>query len=242
MKKAAIAFLLLCTLLLGACFRFDDKDRGDSKKAEDAVTDEEKGTEESGENKQPSEPPEPTPPEPAPTEPTPLPPLPPPTTPDPAPKPPQPPQPNSDDQPLEFSEEILATVPESTLAQVQQSLNGLGDPPQGTITFNGFYVYQELLSSGTFQVDVFVRNGFDYPVSNINGDVLVTIKKKNASGQEEDVEVAKAYFDVSFLGTIQPGSTKLATLIFYPEAVKVDNLTELDFSMYYLHTNMYYNY
>lgn len=237
MKKAAIAFLLLCTFLLGACFRFDYKERADSKKAEETETDEDKGTEESGDKQPP--PPEPTPPEPAPTEPTPLPPLPPPTSPDPTPKPPQP---NAGDQPLEFSEDVLATIPEATLAQVQQALNGLGNPPRGTITFNGFYVYQELLSSGTFQVDVFVRNGFDYPVSNINGDVLVTIKKKNGAGQEKDIEVAKAYFDVSFLGTIQPGSTKLATLIFYPEAVKVDNLTELDFTMYYLHTNMYYNY
>lgn len=238
MRKAAIAFLLLCTFLLGACMRLDYKDKDEDKddsKVEDTVKEDQKGSEDT-EDKQPPPPEQTPPPLPAPPDVDPVPT--PPPTPDPAPKP----QPDGSDQPLEFSEQILQTVPEATLAEIQRALNGLGDPPKGTITFNGFYVYEELLGSGTFQVDVFVRNGFDYPVSNINGDVLVTVKKKNAAGQEEDIEVAKAYFDVSFLETIQPGSTKVATLIFYPEAVLVDNLTELDFSMYYLHTNMYYNY
>lgn len=57
-------------------------------------------------------------------------------------------------------------------------------------------------------MDVFVRNGFDYPVRGINGEIHVIVPHKNEAGVTEKVEIAVAYFALSFMGTIQPGSIK----------------------------------
>lgn len=57
-------------------------------------------------------------------------------------------------------------------------------------------------------MDVFVRNGFDYPVRGINGEIHGIVPHKNEAGVTEKVEIAVAYFALSFMGTIQPGSIK----------------------------------
>jgi SLAP domain-containing protein len=151
-------------------------------------------------------------------------------------------EPSLKEQPIEFSEEVLESASEETINKVKNVLNTLGDAPKDTITFNGMYVYEEEKENGVLKMDVFIRNGFDFPVDNLNGDVSVTIKHKNEEGKEIDLEIADANFDLSNVGTLQAGSTKVWTLIFNSEHVLVDNLEEFKFDEYTVSTNINYNY
>jgi SLAP domain-containing protein len=151
-------------------------------------------------------------------------------------------EPSLKEQPIEFSPEVLESASEETINEVKNVLNTLGDAPKDTITFNGMYVYEEEKANGIFKMDVFIRNGFDFPVDNLNGDVSVTIQHKNEEGKEVDLEIADANFDLSDVGTVQAGSTKVWTLIFNPEYVLVDNLEEFKFDEYSVSTNIEYSY
>ncbi|WP_163969365.1 SLAP domain-containing protein [Oceanobacillus halotolerans] len=129
------------------------------------------------------------------------------------------------EQPIVWTEEQLEINEEDDLKQVQYSLNELGDVEKDAIAINGRF---QLDSEGKQELvlQVFIRNGYDVPIYNINGDidVVVTETEVDENGEEIEVEtpIASAYFDLSNIGTIPAGSTKWWSIRYAEDYLLVD--------------------
>ncbi|WP_223701100.1 SLAP domain-containing protein [Sutcliffiella deserti] len=130
------------------------------------------------------------------------------------------------DQPLHFTQKMIDGLAPEALATLQKVLNELGDPPKDTITIHNFFFYEEHLESDYIVFNAFIRNGFDYPVSNLHGPVSLTAEAWDENDELVDVEVARMTMEFDGLGTIEPGATGLATIYFGPESIMVSNLEE----------------
>ncbi len=126
----------------------------------------------------------------------------------------------------------MSTVDQESLDQLQQLVNGFGEPTAGQIDFNGVYAtYQE---DGTLYVEVFVRNGTEHTIYNIESELKVL----DANGEEI---IASAFFSFpeSDFGTLAPGKSRFWTLTFGPEYVYNGSY---DLQNYVIQQNSTYNY
>lgn len=131
------------------------------------------------------------------------------------------------DQPLQFTQDMRDWLAPEILVTLQKTLNELGDPPKDTITINNFFFYEQHLESNDYIVfNAFIRNGFDYPVSNLHGPISLTGEALDENDELVDAEVAGMTMKFVGLDTIEPGGTGLATIYFGPDSIMVSNLDD----------------
>ncbi|MCA1320241.1 hypothetical protein LC085_10015 [Bacillus tianshenii] len=131
------------------------------------------------------------------------------------------------DQPLQFTQDMRDWLAPEILVTLQKALNELGNPTKDTITINNFFFYEHHLEGNDYiAFNAFIRNGFDYPVSNLQGPVSLTAVALDENDELVDAEVAGMTMKFVGLDTIEPGGTGLATILFGPESIMVDNLDD----------------
>ncbi|TYS65627.1 SLAP domain-containing protein [Sutcliffiella horikoshii] len=130
------------------------------------------------------------------------------------------------DQPLQYTEAILEHFSSEELVPLQKVLNQLGDAPKDIVTINNFLLYEEHLESGYIVFNAFIRNGFEYPISNIQGTVSIFSPAVNENDETVDLQIASQVMDLTEVGVIEPGSTGLATLYFGPDSLLVEHIED----------------
>ena len=112
-------------------------------------------------------------------------------------------------------------ISQKTKDELQRILNNLGDPPKNRITFNGFRTYYG--KDGSLNIDVFVRNGYDYAVRNLEATLEVKVGT-------ETIAAAVVSMPTEYFGKIQANSSKVWTITFKQEQIlkkdaKLDTFT-----------------
>lgn len=116
--------------------------------------------------------------------------------------------------------------------KLQEVLNNLGDPKKGMISTK--CVNSVYLEDGSLKLSIFVRNGFDYPIKNIRGNVYF----KTLNGED----IAQGYFEMfeEEFGILNPNESRVSRLVFPPNMVlKKDAVFGLD-KFYQLKTSFEY--
>lgn len=151
------------------------------------------------------------------------------------------------DQLIEWSDWQLENLSEEILTMVQNALNESGDIQKDTISFVGLQSV-DTGEDNKLMLDVFIRNGFEYAVSNLNGDVEVIVQEvtidEDGNEQINDITIAKADFKLAEVGQIPAGSTVTWSLIYNEEFIFVDDIQQynLNESGFLLKSNINYNY
>ncbi len=101
-------------------------------------------------------------------------------------------------------------ISEKTKDELQRIVNSLGDPPKSRITFNGFRTYYGI--DDCLNIDVFVRNGYDYAVRNLEA----TVKIKEGS---EIIAATVVSLPTEYFGEIKANSSKVWTITFKQEQI-----------------------
>jgi len=105
----------------------------------------------------------------------------------------------------------LSKIDNETQKYLQDFLNKLGDPPKDKITFEIMKTKYE--SDGSLIIDVFIRNGNQETVFNIDTTLQLV---------ENDVVIAIADFNftVEDLGKLPQDTSRPWTILYYPEDMK----------------------
>jgi len=125
----------------------------------------------------------------------------------------------------------LANIDDQTKDELQQILNSLGDPQKGTITFIGFdAVYN---NDGSLTITTFVRNGFDYSVYNLEGQ----IKVQTMDG--EIIASGNFTFPEGEFGILDASMSRPWSLTFLPDTIYN---SQADLTEYIIQSNINYHY
>lgn len=102
------------------------------------------------------------------------------------------------------------TVSKTIKNELQRLINGLGNPPANTISVKGINAYYQ--KNGTLVVTAFVRNGEDFPVSDISGRIRI---------EEHGQIIAAAEFTMSQeqFGILDPGVSEVWNFYYAPSTV-----------------------
>lgn len=105
----------------------------------------------------------------------------------------------------------VSKIDKKTKEELQNKLNSLGDPIRDKLTFYVLDCYYD--EDGGLFVDVFIRNGYSYPVFNINATLDII---------NGDQLVATADFDFTSeeFGSLSENDSRPWTIYYYPEDIK----------------------
>lgn len=104
----------------------------------------------------------------------------------------------------------LSKIDSATKAKLQDYLNKLGNPEKDTIGFKIIDGYFQ--EDGTLVLDLFIRNGYDYSIANIESDLEIV---------NEGKVIASANFELSEeeFGVLKSNESRPWTILFYPEDI-----------------------
>lgn len=104
----------------------------------------------------------------------------------------------------------LSKIDNETKVKLQECLNRLGNPEKDTMGFKIIDGYFD--QDGALVLDLFIRNGYDYSIANIESDLEIV---------HEGKVVASANFNLSEeeFGVLKSNESRPWTILFYPEDI-----------------------
>lgn len=105
----------------------------------------------------------------------------------------------------------VSKIDQKTKEELQSKLNSLGDPIRDKLTFYVLDCYYD--EDGGLFVDVFIRNGYTYPVFNISATLDI---------MKGSQIIATAAFDFASeeFGSLSENDSRPWTIYYYPEDIK----------------------
>lgn len=111
----------------------------------------------------------------------------------------------------------LSKIDDKTKQELQDQLDRLGDPPKDRVTFNGISAFYD--EDGSLVVDLFIRNGYSYPVFNLEATLDIIENGKIIAS-------APFSFILHDFGELPSNTSRPWTILYYPEDIK-DKQSEL---------------
>lgn len=102
---------------------------------------------------------------------------------------------------------------EKRMDKLQTKLNELGNAPESRVSFTG--VDAKFQEDGSLVIEGFVRNGFEYAVKNLAGEMRVLDNRDNEPIAAEPFALTEDKF-----GELKSGESRLWTFTLKPESIK----------------------
>ncbi|WP_182101543.1 SLAP domain-containing protein [Niallia taxi] len=102
---------------------------------------------------------------------------------------------------------------EKRMDELQTKLNELGDAPESRVSFTG--VDAKFQDDGSLVIEGFVRNGFDYTIKNLAGELKVLDNRDNEPIASEPFTLSEDKF-----GKLKSGESRLWAFTLKAESVK----------------------
>lgn len=105
----------------------------------------------------------------------------------------------------------LSAIDDETKKEIQEFLNKLGDTPKDTISFNNMGI--RYLEEGSIVIDLLIRNGYSYPIYNIEAKLDIAVNK-------EVVASGNFFFSKEEFGVLPPNMSRPWSIMYYQEDIK----------------------